>query len=78
METVSDKKIIFMKQLKQLYKKIDQSSTLLWSHDNNLTQGKKLRSQNDKSELNWKTKYTQIGYGEIAMVTLMINIRVPY
>jgi hypothetical protein len=68
MDNTKETKCLFMKRLKYLYKKVDQSSTLLWSHDNNLTQGKKLRSQNGKTELNWKTKLTQIGYGEIAMV----------
>ena len=70
MDILQEKKFLFKKRIKYLYKKIDQSSTLLWSHDNNLTQGKKLRSQNEKSELTWKTKFTQIGYGEIAMVNL--------
>ena len=78
MENICDKKVLFMKRLKYLYKKIDQSSTLLWSHDNNLTQGKKLRSQHCKSVLSWKTKYTQIGYGEIGMVPFNIILRVHY
>lgn len=68
MDNTKETKGLFMKRLKHLYKKIDQSSMLLWSHDNNLTQGKKLRSQNGKTDLYWKTKLTQIGYGEIAMV----------
>lgn len=68
MDNAEDIKTLFLKRLKFLYKKIDQTSTLLWSHDNNLTQGKKLRSQHGKTDLFWKTKDTQIGYGEIAMV----------
>ena len=71
MENTIEKKFLFMKRLKYLYKKIDQSSKLLWSHENYLTQGKKLRSQNDKIKLSWKTKYIQTGYGEIAMVTFL-------
>ena len=62
---------IFNKKLKYLYKKIDSVSSLLWSHDNHITKGKRLRSENDKedSQLKWKNKETaQTGYGEIAMV----------
>jgi hypothetical protein len=62
---------LFKKRLKFLYKKIDSSSSLLWSHDNHITVGKRLRSENDVEdmELKWKNKETtQTGYGEIAMV----------
>jgi hypothetical protein len=68
---------IFKKKLKFLYKKIDSSSSLLWSHDNRLTgaKGKRLRSEldNDEKESKWKNKETtQTGYGEIAMVKIYL------
>lgn len=65
---------LFKKRLNYLYKKIDSISSLLWSHDNHIT-GKRLRSENDAedSKLAWKNKETtQTGYGEIAMVRLII------
>jgi len=67
--------LLFKKNLKFLYKKIDSISNLLWSHDNHIT-GKRLRSEidNEDTELKWKNKETtQTGYGEIAMVGININ-----
>jgi hypothetical protein len=62
---------MYRKRLKHLYKKIDSVSSLLWSHENHITDKKRLRSGNSNADkdLDWKNKdTTQIGYGEIAMV----------
>jgi hypothetical protein len=67
---------LFKKRLNFLYKKIDSTSNLLWSHDNHIT-GKRLRSENDQEDnkLKWKNKETtQTGYGEIAMVIFILII----
>jgi len=71
-------KKMFQKKLKQLYKRIDSCSSLLWSHDNHIT-GKRLRSENDQEDnkLNWKNRETtQTGYGEIALgsMTSLLNL----
>ena len=63
----------FLKRLKYLYKKIDDGSHLLWSHDNS-TGVKKLRSEmnNDDIEQKWRNKdTTQTGYGEITAGSML-------
>ena len=72
--------LLFKKNLKFLYKKIDSISNLLWSHDNHIT-GKRLRSEidNEDTELKWKNKETtQTGYGEISMVGIEIIMKIKY
>lgn len=62
---------LFRKRLNYLYKKIDLSSNLLWSHENLMTSGKRLRSEFDAedTELKWMNRETtQTGYGEISKV----------
>lgn len=62
---------ILKRKLKQLYKKIDSSSSLLWSHENQLTSAKGTRTaiKAEDKELVWMNKETtQTGYGEIALV----------
>ena len=61
---------LFKNRLKYLYKKINSSSNLFWTHENHLL-GKRLRSenQNDSAEFNWKNSDSvQTGYGEVTMV----------
>lgn len=65
---MEDSAKLFKKKLKFLYKKIDQGSSLIWDHENQLTRGKRTRSEvgTDDKELFWKNKETtQTGYGEI-------------
>ena len=63
----------FRKKLQSLYKAIDKSSNLLWSHENHITGARKARSK-QKQTLKWMNKETtQIGYGEISMFS-MINL----
>lgn len=66
---MDDNAKLFRKRLKLLYRKIDSSSSLIWDHDNQLTRGKRTRSEigSDEKELFWKNKETtQTGYGEIS------------
>ena len=57
------------KHLHSLYKAIDKSSNLLWSHENHITGARTSRS--DKKQLAWLNKdTTQIGYGEISMYSM--------
>lgn len=59
----------FRKHLHSLYKAIDKSSNLLWSHENHITGARTSRS--DKKQLAWLNKdTTQIGYGEISMYSM--------
>lgn len=69
---------LFLRRLKYLYKKIDESSHLLWNHENSLGV-KKRRSeiQTEDNQLKWKDRdTTQTGYGEITMgsMTNMFNL----
>ena len=57
------------RHLHSLYKAIDKSSNLLWSHENHITGARTSRS--DKKQLAWLNKdTTQIGYGEISMYSM--------
>jgi hypothetical protein len=65
----------FMKRLKYLYKKLNTNSSLFWTHESHIL-GKRLRSEisNDKSNNNWKSSPTvQTGYGEVTMVSHLLN-----
>ena len=66
---------LFRKNLHKLYRQIDKSSNLLWSHENHITGGKK--SARKKAELSWvNLETTQTGYGEISMgsMTGLMNL----
>lgn len=77
-KTENIKSKLFLRRLKFLYKIIDESSHLLWNHDNSLGV-KKRRSEIrfEDNQLKWKDKdTTQTGYGEITAgsMTNMFNL----
>ena len=69
---------LFLKRLKYIYKKIDEGSHLLWSHENSLGVRKRRSMMNfDDNKLVWKNKdTTQTGYGEITCgsLTYLFNL----
>ena len=59
---------LFKTYLRKLYKQINKSSNLLWSHRNHIT-GKRTKKF-DEEEKFFNIKTTQIGYGEISLSSM--------
>ena len=60
--------ITFQGNIHKLYKLIDKSSCLLWSHNNHITIGKKRQFDSEENFFNIET--TQLGYGEISIASM--------